>query len=759
MLKLTGTHYAYARQRQQITVAGGNIGVRHAFRIVVADAGVAGVGFRIGTAAGTDDVLAEVSLGTGQHIVSFVPVGNVWIELNHVGYDPAYVTSIAIVAVGDLTLTNSFSLGELSTLRTDQSGDVLYIGAGSSGRQQRKLIRRDAYSWSLELYQPIDGPFRNINAGSITLTPSATTGEITLTASKNLFQSGHVGGLFKLDSVAQATSDALSGANQFGSTVRVTGVGASRNVTLTITGTWVGTITLQRSVGETGSWVDVTTYTANQAGITYNDALDNQIIFYRLGFKAGNYTSGTATVALVYASGSNTGVVRITAITSGLVVSAVVLTTLGSTTATEDWYEGRWSDYRGWPSAPVFHEGRLYWLGNDRLVGALPDEFESFDASVEGDGGMIDRSIGSGPVDKIHWGMSLQRLMLGAGGNVFSARASSMDEPLTPTTCSIKSVSSEGSANIQAVRVNQGCVFVQRSKGLVYELAPDPYYVTHLVDDLTVLSPDICSVGVVALAVQQQPETRIHCVLADGSVALLVYDNTEKLRAWIPVNCTAATETIVGVVVLPGDGREDHVYYVVKSGTTYCLTKWALTSECQGASMNKQADLFVASTVSASSIAVPTFLNGRTFYIWADGVDRGTAVASAGSVALGGTYTNACVGLYYRARYKSAKLAYAAQLGTALLQKKNLGPLGLLLYNTHRNGIQYGRDFTTLKDLPETVRGATVVADTIHAAYDAPAFPMAGMWDTDARLCLQAASPRPCTVLAAVITVETAEKT
>lgn len=756
MMKLTGTHYAYARRRQQITIT--ETGTRHAFRIVVERGGVAGVGFRIGTAAGTQDVLEEVSLGTGEHIVAFTPVGDVWIELNHVGYDPAYVESCEIVAAGDLTLTNGFNLGELSTLRYDQSGDIVYIGAGTVGKQQRQLIRRAEYSWSLELYEPIDGPFRGINVGTTTLTPSDTTGEITLTASKDLFKATHVGALFKLDSVAQQTSDVLSGANQFGSSVRVTGVGATRNVTLTITGVWVATITLQRSVGEEGLWTDVTTYTANQAGITYNDALDNDICFYRLGIKTGNYTSGSATVALAFASGSNTGVCKITAISSAQSASAVVLTTLGSTNATEDWYEGRWSDYRGWPGVPVFHDGRLAWLGKDRIAGSISDEFYGFDPDREGDAGPIDRSIGSGPVDAIYWGLSLQRLAIGAGAAVYTARASTLDEPLTPTEFTLRRGSSQGSANIPAVPIDEGCVFVQRSRKRLFQLAPDQTYYKYVATDLTALADDLLDAGVVAIAVQYQPETRVHCVLNDGTVAILVFDEVEEVKCWITVSMDNAVDLIVDVVVLPGDGREDHVYYVVNSGTTYCLTKLALESECQGEDMNKQADLFVSSTTAASSLTTPSFLDGRTFYIWADGAYRGTAVAASGSVALGATYTNSCAGLYYEARYKSAKLAYAAGMGTALLQPKNVGPLGVLLKNTHHDGLYYGRDFDNMDPLPDVKDGVAVTADTVHASWDQKSVPMRGHWDTDARLCLKAQAQRPCTVLAAVPTVETHDR-
>ena len=759
MMKLTGTHYAYARRRQSIVIAGGDLNKRHAFRIVVNRGGVSGVGFRIGSVAGAQDVMYERGLGTGEHLMSFTPTASpVHIEFNHVGADPAYVESCDIVTPGNLTLTNGYGRDALSKLRYDQSGDVLYIGCRD--QQQRKLIRWDDYSWSLSLYQPIDGPFRRINAGSITITPSALTGEITLTASKDLFQAGHVGSLFKLDSVAQQTSNVLAGAAQFGSQVRVTGVGTSRNLTITITGTWVGTLTLQRSIGEPGSWVDVTTYTVNQAGITYNDALDNEIAFYRIGFKAAQYTSGSATVALSYATGSNTGVVEITAVTSGLSASATVVEEVGSTNATEDWYEGRWSALRGYPDVPRFHDGRLWWFGKDRITGGLSDEFESFDSEQVGDSGLIDRSIGSGPVDTIAWAVSLQRLTIGGFGKIYTARASSLDEPLTPTEFGLKGTSSQGSADIAALEIDEGCVFVQRSGKRLFEIAPDENFLRNIATDMSALAPDLCAVGIVAIGVQFQPETRVHCVLADGTVAILVYDKLEKVKCWFTVGMNAASDVIVDVTVLPGDGREDHIYYTVHSSdSNYHLTKWAQEAECQGGQLNKQADFFTSYTgVAVNSLTVPTFLNGRTLYIWADGQDRGTAVAAAGAVALGGNYTNAVVGVYYKARYRSAKLAVAAGFGTALTQPKNLGPLGLVLYNTHKNGVKYGRNFDQLDDLPAVSRGAEVAANTVHADYDDKSFAMRGQWDTDARLCLQSESPKPATVVAAVIGVETSDR-
>lgn len=392
----------------------------------------------------------------------------------------------------------------------------------------------------------------------------------------------------------------------------------------------------------------------------------------------------------------------------------------------------------------------------DRLWGSVSDAFSSYDDLLEGDSGTIARSIGAGPVETIQWLLPLQRLIAGGQAAEFSVRSSSFDEPVTPTNFSIKPASTQGSAEIAAVRVDAEGIFVQRGTGRVYALAFSDQYYDYDATDLTVLAPELCSAGIVAMAVQRQPDTRIHCILADGTVALHIYDRSEKLSCWNTFEMT--TDDVVDAAVLPTQTMEDAVYYEISIGGSYYLTKWAQESECQGGQLNKQADVFVAYTgVAISSLAVGTHLNGRTVVIWADGVDRGTAVVSGGNAALGGSYTNVVVGLAYTGQYKSTKLTYGEELGTALTQRKRVAQLGLLLRNTHYQGIKYGPDFTLLDNLPLIHEAATTAANTIHATFDSDPIEFPGEFGTDPRLCLQAAAPRPCTVLGAVLVMETQE--
>jgi hypothetical protein len=146
-------------------------------------------------------------------------------------------------------------------------------------------------------------------------------------------------------------------------------------------------------VAAPGDWVDAPsgTFTTNPS-LTYDDTLDNQIIYYRIGFKTGEYTSGTANVSLSSPSGSQTGIARITAFSSSTSVSAAILTAFGATTATSDWSESYWSTRRGYPSSVAFYEGRLWWAGKDRVWGSVSDGFDNFDDTTVGDSGPISRS-------------------------------------------------------------------------------------------------------------------------------------------------------------------------------------------------------------------------------------------------------------------------------------------------------------------------------------------------------------------------------
>lgn len=749
---LTGTGPNAAIRRQEVTLNPADVNKQHALRIVVNKGPFL---LRVGSAAGADDYLREVSLLPGVHSITFTPTANFHISMMNRTQNSARIESIAVEGPGPVVIPAPWAEENLYKLRHTQSGDVIFVAC--AGYQQRRIERRAGNSWSIALYASSAGPYMLENTSSTTITASGLTGDITLTASTPIFRSTNLSSIYRISSVGQKVVATFTGANQFTDPIRVTGVTSSRIFTRAIAGTFNATVRLQRSVGAVGAWEDIEAYTVPTSG-SYDDELDNQIIFYRLGIKSGEYTSGTVVVQMIYSLGSIVGVARVTGFINEVQVSAEVLKPLGGTTATDIWAEGAWSDRRGWPTSTALYEGRLWWAGKDKNWGSVSDAFDNFDPETEGDSGPINRNIGSGPVDTINWLLPLQRLVIGGQGAEISARSSSFDEPLTPDNYNIKECSTQGSSAVAGVKVDSLGLFVQKSGSKLFELTFDGNIYDYSSSELTLLCPEIGEPSIDLLAVQRQPDTRVHCVRGDGKVAILVYDKLENVRCFILLETDGEVED---VAVLPGV-IEDNVYYVVKrtinGNTVRFYEKWARESECRGGLISKCADAHVVYQGAATTIVTGlSHLEGETVTVWADGDDAGDAVVAGGKITLPVPASNVVVGLGYTARFKSSKLAYASTLGTALLQKKRISQVGFVLADTHRKGLRFGQSFDLMDDLPD-IENYEEVTSAVWPDYDNETIEFPGEWNTDARICFEASSPKPATVLGAVFVIETNDK-
>lgn len=778
-LGLTGTGANDAITYQAITVAAPDQTKEHGIRIVV---NFGPVGLRIGTALGLDDLQQETELGVGTHSIAVPPPGaTFYIYFFNRKARNALVISCDIEGPGVVTIPANWTASDLSLLRWCQSADVMYICDGS--HQPQKIERRADRSWSVVQYQPEDGPYRVINISPTNLTPSAVSGDISITADSPVFNIGHVGTLFRLASVGQDYQGSLGSAGPAVGPLLVTGTGTSRILEYSVSGTFVGTVELQSSSSPSGPWVNVKQVFEGLQQ-EYNDGLDNQIIYYQIILSA--WTSGAALIDLTTVTGTINGDVRITGFTNNTTVSARVLTPLGGVTATNVWYEGAWSNFRGWPTSVELYEDRLWWFGLGQYWGSITDSFESYDDLVEGDSGTINRTIGKGPVDWVNWGLGLLRLVVATDGTLVSARSDSLDTPLTPTNFNLKFPITQGAARIAPVSTDDVGYFVHRNLIRVYELSFDTSNYIKLdygAADLTALCPELCKPGIVQIAVQRQPDTRLHCVLQDGTVALMVADKVENVVAWIKLEIGGGG-FVEDAIVLPQNAYEDAVYYVVRrtiNGVTVrYYEKFALETDCVGGTLNQQADSFVIYSGSAVNTmsAIAPHLAGQQVVVWADGKDlspgpyvtnpnadpptlapqKTYTVAPDGSVTLdsGVAVSNAVVGLPYEARFQGVKMAYGAQMGSALTMRKTISRLGLLLADTHSDGVRYGPDYDHLDRMPQ-VEGGDVPYDKIWDTYDDIGFSFDDVFGTDSRVCLKAYAPRPARVLGMIPHVDTDE--
>jgi len=769
-LGLTGTRFARAIRRQQVVCS---VIQTHGLTVKV-DRGAPVL--KVGSSLAGDDYFSETTLRPGSYSLAIPATGDFHIELSANTEYTSRVESISIDSSGPLTVANPWASTDLDRLRWAQEQDVTFVSA--YGYRQQRIERYGTESWAVVDHAPEDGPFRTINITNKRLSPSGLTGNISLLCDQPLFKPGHAGALYQVTSIGQQVKATITGADQFSDSIRVSGVQDSRKFQVLVSAISTDiTVRVQRSIGEEGSWGNVSglSYTAT-IDSTHDDGLDNQIVYYRIGSGSTDLvstsTAVTASVELGYASGGITGIARITSVLSATESSAIVLTPFGSTAPSELWSEGAWSTLRGYPSAVTLHEGRLCWAGKARFQGSVSDAFDSHDVDIEGDSGPLNLAVGEGPSDVIQWMASLTRLVLGAQGDEKQAKTSSLEEPLTPTNFALRPISGQGSASVQAVKIDQRLYHVQLGGVRLMEIRPRDGGLDYDSFDRTILIPEIGQPSIVRLAAQRQPDTRLHCVRSDGTVGMLIADPAEDVLCWIDINSTGAEGAVEEVAVLPGSVErtagqwEDSVYYVVRreinGSTKRFLEKWAQEDAAKGGSTNSMADAFqIFNSTATTTITGADHLVGESVSVWGAGKDLGSyTVSSTGEITgLSEASTTFVYGLKYPALFKSAKLAYLSQTGTALTKRKKIDHVGIVAADLHAQGLQFGPSTDALDPLPIMERAEAISSDTIWSDYDADPIEFPGSWDTDSRLVLYGESPRPATVLGAIVVMDTRSKT
>ncbi len=452
-------------------------------------------------------------------------------------------------------IVTPFSTEELPSIQFVQSADVVYLVDGNDPPQ--KLSRTGHTSWTIEdMNFAGTGPFRDENTSTTTLTPSATTGAITLEASAAIFDADHVGSIWQIRHLVDANSlTGILDANESSATITVEG-----SWHFTTHGSWTGLVTLQRSDDDGSNWAAALppTYSKYDTNIDEIDEETEPGIIYRVNM--ADFVSGSCTYNLALSNYYQTGSVEITDFNTTTDVNATVIIELGGTDATDKWSEGYWSDHRGWPQTVEFHEQRLGFAGSETYPQTIwmsqTDDYNNMTIGTEDDDGLIYVLPGQNP---IQWMLSSEFLFIGSIGGAGRLGGSDPDQALTPTNVEYKSQTRNGSALIQAVQAGGAILFVERSGMKVREFAYSLEQDKFVAPDLTILAEHITGDGVIEIAYQSRPYPLLWCVLDDGDIAVMGYNRENDVIGWSRVTTDGDYES---VSVIPSTG-EDQVWAIV----------------------------------------------------------------------------------------------------------------------------------------------------------------------------------------------------
>lgn len=379
--------------------------------------------------------------------------------------------------------------------------------------------------------------------------------------------------------------------------------------------------------------------------------------------------------------GSVWGYVYITARNSTTEVVVDVQQTLTSTAAKAEWRLGLWSDTTGHPAAAAFYEDRLWFGTGQRIDGSKTGDYEEFPPS-QLDGTVIDSyavsyALNSDTVNAIRWMVGDEKgLIVGTAGGEWLVRPSSLVAALTPTNVKAAPSTNRGSANIQAVRVGESIMFVQRIARKLRELAYSINKDGLISPDRTVRASHITKAGMKELAYQAEPLSIVWIPDNDGTLLGFTFEPEQQVTGWhkhVLGGAFGSGQAVVesAAVIPASDGTRDELWLIAKftiNGGTKRLMLY------MGAVFEEGDDIDDAFFVDAgltyngapaTSITGLFHLEGQTVSVLGDGAVIADKTVSGGAITLPYACSKVHVGLGYTSRVGLLRQDAGAADGTS----------------------------------------------------------------------------------------------
>lgn len=540
-----------------------------------------------------------------------------------------------------------------------------------------------------------DGWAKILYTGNKELTPSGTTGDITLTSNKNIFAGSKPGAYIKLKQ--EIASKTVSTSNGTTERVRV-----GENWKVISHGTWSGSFTIEKS-DDGESWKEYRKYTS---GNDYNPSESGSVtepVFLRA---VCTITSGTCTVDLTAMAYNAEGVVKLTEITSDSTAKAHVEKELGSTDMTTNFLWGAWSEEFGYPQTLCFFQDRLCFGGTKKqpymVWMSRTGDYGNF--SVEKASGTVtdDSAVALAFVSRkqfkiLHLIASTDLIVLTAG-NEWTVSGS---DTVTPSKAVPKMQTTRGCSTVEPLMIGGRIVFVQGRGSTVRDMAYSYETDSYGGNDLTLLAKHIIeNVQIVDSAYKQEPDSTIYFVRSDGSMACLSYIMEQKVYAWSTIETQGKIEAVAAVQ----EGDEDIIYLVVQreiNGVTVRNIEYLAKNPAKSNNpddyimLDNAIEYSTAEKSSGETEIDAAELAGEKVTVIGDGrMYSGLTVSQDGTVTLPAAVQHAFIGLPYRSIVELPNVEIKTGDGTMQGRKKQISNCILRLSNSL--GGMVGPDINTM---------------------------------------------------------------
>lgn len=561
-------------------------------------------------------------------------------------------------------------------------------GAGGNGTGWSGTAGSGGNGWVEILYSASIGDNTTVKASDV-------YGDITLTASDDIFAKSDEGSLFALTHFLE--TDYKKGTpSSTGGNLQVSVLPKS-NVYVESFGFWDGNFSLEKYDPVSLQWVNVRTQSGNRSqnySLTEENTSES-IASYRVtstefntGVWSGENEKQRGYITIQSIGGDYTGHVLITEYVSPTVVKGTVKKQLASTDETRDFAFAAWNGEKGYPSATGFYEDRLVFAGSKGFPQTFwtskTGDYYNFGTSIpSADDDGITATLNGGQMNGIKAIIAFGEMLLLTAGGEF--KVSGGGKAITGSNVLSQPQEYRGVSDVNPVTIGSRIIYVQHQGNIIRDLAYSYDVDKYTGDDLNLLASHLFEGHkIISMTYQQIPNSIVWCVRDDGLLLGLTYIKEQDIYAWH--QHTTAGGKFVSVCNI-GGATEDKLYAVIERGGQYYVE----IMESRDKSTNVEDQFFVDSGITyegepTDEISGLEHLEGYTVAILADGNVLPQQTVENGKVLLGNKYKKVHVGLPIDAEIKTLPIDFTAQDGTYLSRKKRIATVTLLLKDS-RGGL------------------------------------------------------------------------
>jgi hypothetical protein len=594
-------------------------------------------------------------------------------------------------------------LEDAAKIKYTQSADVLFIVHPEHAPMT--LTRYGELDWRFERMDITGGPFddafnfRNAT-NKLDVSASAVSGNVTITATSNIFSQEDVGSLFAITQFLP-TDYKKAVPNNSGSNLQVNVLPKS-SVYVESFGFWDGSFNLEKYDEASDKWTNIRTQSGNRSQ-NYNFTEENtseSIVSYRVtsnefntGVWDGENEKQRGYITIQSIGGDYTGYVLITEYVSPTVVNGTVKKQLASTSSTKDFSFAAWNDKKGYPAATGFYEDRLIFAGTKGMPqtfwSSKTGDYYNFGVNIPAlDEDAVTGTLNGGQMNGIKAIIAFGEMILLTSGGEY--KVSGGGKPLTGSNVLSQPQEYRGVSDVNPVTVGSRIVYVQQQGNIIRDLAYSYDVDKYTGDDLNLLAAHLFEGHkIISMTYQQIPNSIIWCVRDDGLLLGLTYLKEQDIYAWHQHSISSGK--FINVCSISGK-TEDTLYAVIERAGKYYVEIMSNRDK----STNVEDQFFVDSGITyegepTDEISGLEHLEGYTVAILADGNVLPQQTVENGKVVLGNKYKKVHVGLPIDAEIKTLPIDFTAQDGTYLSRKKRIASFIAMLKDS-RGGVYGMRD-------------------------------------------------------------------